>query len=77
MGVDLSQIRNQVIRQMDETVYSVEVSDNTTAVNLTVVLISRRLEQKIDRLTAILTEAKKLIGEIESQIKIIRNAITN
>lgn len=72
LDVDLSQIHGQVMHLVSENYCksSLDSSEKNTfsGVGLAVVPPSNKIQHKVNRLTAILTEAKKLIADIENHM---------
>lgn len=67
--IEIADIRNQVIGQIDEMIFEDETIDTTTEDHLSIIVIPKRIEKQIERLNVILTEAKKLMSEIEPFLK--------
>ena len=67
LGVVISQIRPRVLRMLENEEYEVFADRFAPRTNQNLALISGKVEVKFNRLMAMLTAAKELIGEIENE----------
>jgi ATP-dependent Clp protease ATP-binding subunit ClpC len=65
LGINLDQLRNEVIRKISDNVDEVEEYDNIPKIDFNLLIIQRKIHKQIRRLNVILAEAQKIISEIE------------
>ncbi|KAB8332011.1 hypothetical protein SD80_021080 [Scytonema tolypothrichoides VB-61278] len=69
LDIDIAHIHRQVIHQIDERIFENETIDTTRKDHLSIIVIPKRIEKHIERLNVLLTEARKLMSEIEPFLK--------